>query len=640
MIIENFQIGFLECFKILIKNNPYFIKLINKDSDNVMIIISLFSIIIYFYIIFFIKKINQIANKNLNYNYLKNNIKNNFTLSISQENFQKIFTKNISFKNILYDFCKENIKKKYNLNNNMFVIITERDTQYSILFEKNHIIYQEINKNELLYYDEYYDIYNANLLINNKNNLQSIVLKEILNILDFFNIRLIIPIKNHNSYIIIFQNTYNIKKDFNNNDFEYFFLLIEYLKNCDDNLKSQSVYSKLIYENKIAELNLIEENNIYQKNYKDLNAKINQIEQVFIYDNNKNNIKIFSQKNSKFNSEYIKILENNPVKEIYNNLSFTFNKNNKEISILSNEKILINNNYGSIHTIFSFFKKENNNIKFLLKNEKINLIFESSEDLIDQHKYFFNNFYNNYNIKIIIINDNNAKSFFKIIEYTTQTECIYICLKSINFIKHITAIIQKLINFEKKYYIFFTNINNIKNNIQKKILELYLNIINNNIKLIKLFFIINQKNTLNLIDPEILSIANIININNISLNDIKKENFIEILKNYSENILKKNYSLEIIKEINNNYFVINLNTNIYLFFDFFEKIIEIHTSKNFLITSIDIFYINNAIKLKKNCLKNIFLMEKIGRICNFNYQKIATLLNINKSTVIKYYKNI
>lgn len=45
-----------------------------------------------------------------------------------------------------------------------------------------------------------------------------------------------------------------------------------------------------------------------------------------------------------------------------------------------------------------------------------------------------------------------------------------------------------------------------------------------------------------------------------------------------------------------------------------------------------------AIKMGNEAMNNIYLMNKIGYLYNFNYSKIAYLLGVHKSTINRYYK--
>ncbi len=646
IIIETFQIGFLEFFKILIQDNAYFRKLIAKDSDTIFTIISIFSTSIYIYIIYFIRIIKNITTANHNYSYLKDQSNNILELSITKKNIERIFIENNSLKNLIHEFCIENIKNKYNLNANMFEIIDKNNELYTSLFNENSLFYQEINLNKLIYYDFYYDMYHANLLMENNKNFKNKFLKTILDILDKFNIRLIIPVyqsEKINNYFIFSQSTFTLKKNFNENDFKYLFSLIKYLNDSSINLMSNSFYSKLIYENKVAELNLLENNKIHENNFKKLNDKIKQIEQIFIYENNKQNIKSFTKQQSILINENLNFIHKNKKIEdkFSNNLDFIFHKfPNNELTILSSEKINLNFYTGSMHSIFPFFKKQNEKIEFILENNKINSILQIEFKEMAKHIEFFNSFYNDYNIKIIINKINHAKSFYKIISYVSQSECIYVSLKNINNIESIENIFYKLLKSANQYYIFFTYINEISSQLQKKIIEIYLkNFIENNNTLIKIFFIINEEKDLSLINNEIITMSKIIILEKIIIKNINQNNLSIILTNYSNYILKKNYSTNIIQLINTNYYNQKSKINFYTFLDFFEKIIYFYSLNISKINNSNEFYINEATKLEKKALKNIFLMDKIGNIFNFNFEKIATLLNTSKSTINKYYKN-
>ena len=605
-----------------------------------------FSTIIYISIISLINKINDITSINCNYTYLKEEESDNFSLSISKENIKRIFIENNSLKNLIYEFCLENLEKKYQLKKNMFMIINKKNFEYNILFNCQSLFYQEITACQLIYYDNYYDIYHAQLLIDDEISMKIKLLKTILDLLDNFNIRLIIPIYNLekiDSYFILFQNTSNIKNNFNESDFKYFFYLINYLKNLNKYLKSNSFYSKLIYENKIAELNVSENNELHEKNYKKLNEKTEQIEQMFIYENNKNTMKYFTQKVSHASHEYLNLIHKNKKLEdkFTDNLNFIFTKNKtNHVAILSNEKIHLNNHTGSFYTSFAFFQEREGHVTFLLDNEKINYILPPEYNELLSHRDFFNTFDSDFKIKIIINNSNNSKSFFKIISYIAQAECIYFSLKNINNLNVIDNILNTLIQSEKKYYLFFTNIDTNSSILQKHIIYIYLNeIIKKNDIQIKIFFILNKENNFKLINNEVISMGKIITLDLLLIKNINPENLYLILKNYGNYILKKDYSIYIIEKIYKDYFSKKLNTDLYAFFDFFEKIIDFYLIENIKINNDDFFYINQASELEKEALKNIFLMEKIGHLYNFNNEKIAKLLNINKSTVSKYYQN-
>lgn len=646
IIIENFQIGFLEFFKILIYDNQYFRKLIAKDSDTLIAISSFFSTTIYLCIIFFINIVQKIIFTNYNYSYLKNQKNNLFYLSVTKENMAKIFIENNPLKNLIYLFALENIKYKYNLQNNMFAVIEKNNLKYEIFFNSESFIYQHIDNNKLIYYDLYYDIYHAQLLAEN-DNLKNELFKNILVTLDDLNIRLIIPIYKMNSldsYFVVFQNTFNIKNDFNEADFKYFFDCIKYLDDCNNALQLDSFYSKLIFENKIADLNVLANNEIYENNYKKLNEQVEQIKQLFIYENSKNTIKHFVAKSPGIATEYLNFIHKNKKTEdrFSNHLNFIFKKNEQaNLAILSTEKIQLNTFVGSLYCIFPFFKKDNDSVQFSLDVEKINSIFPFECHVLDSHRYFFNFFHTDFKIKIIIHNSSNAKSLHKIISYISESQCVYLSLKNIYNIELVKDIFNKLLKPEIKYYVFFTDINYSSLIIQKNILDAYLHyIVNKNYIFIKIFFLVPDIKFLSHIHNAIVIKSKITNLNLISVKNINKELLTIILKNYSYYILKKIYSLSIIEKINKDYYESKLDINFYTFLDFFEKIVEYYALKDIEFDENDIFYINQGAKLEKEALKNIFLMEKLANLYNFNFEKIAKLLNLSKSRISKYYQNI
>ncbi len=646
IIIENFQIGFLEFFKILIYDNQYIRKLIEKDSDLLFTITSFFSTIIYVCIIFFIKIVQKVALTNYNYSYLKTQTGDLFSLSITKENMEKIFIENNPLKNLIYLFCLENLKNKYNLQNNMFAIIEKTNLQYKSFFDANALIYQKIEANQLIYYDVYYDIYHANILIQN-DNIKNELFKNILTQLDTLNIRVIIPIYKMNlleSYFVIFQNTFHIKKDFDESDFKYFFGLVKYLDECDKKLQLDSFYSKLIYENKIADFNVLANNEVYESNYKKLNDQVSEIKQLFIYENNKNTIKYFMQKSINISNEFFSFIHKNKKIEdrFADNLPFIFKKNEQaNLAILSSEKIQLNSFMCSMYSIFPFFKKENDVVQFALENDKINSIFPAESRELDAHRDFFNFFYSDFRVKIIINNTGNARSFYKIISYVSQAKCVYISLKNIYTLEGLQDVFNTLFESEIKYYVFFTDIDNLSLCIQKNILDFYLNyIVSKNYIFIKIFFLLLEEKSLSFIHEAIIIKSKIISLHLIPVKNVGQNMITAILKNYSDYILKKSYSLDVIEKITEDYYLRTGDSNFYYFLDLFEKIIDCYSLKDIVLDEDDMFYINQAIKLEKEALKNIFLMEKLGNLYNFNFEKIAKLLNLSKSRVIKYYRSI
>jgi hypothetical protein len=56
------------------------------------------------------------------------------------------------------------------------------------------------------------------------------------------------------------------------------------------------------------------------------------------------------------------------------------------------------------------------------------------------------------------------------------------------------------------------------------------------------------------------------------------------------------------------------------------------------INELDNYNIEEAVRLEHKALENIFLMRKIGILYDFNVIKIAKLLNVNKSTISRYYQ--
>ncbi len=622
-----------------INNNIIYFKI--NYLYQILYIMPFISLLNYFSIFFIIVTAKKAINKSFDIN---NNL--NYDIKFTEKDIYKITSNHTFFYDFLLLIIKKNINSKLKITDSMSVIIYKNHF-YKELFNENNIIYKEILKNKIISYDHYYNIYNAYILIKNNFNFSELELyiKEIISELEKYNIRLISPfyIKNQLiGYLVINQNSFNIKKQLTTSDLSNLYNLSNYIDFCYEKLTNNLLYTQLNYQKKISEQNLIENNYKYDEIYKKLNEKIPEINQIFIYENHKKIYKIF---NNTENIEIVNFISNihkndtlidsNKIQPKY----FFLENQNTSCAILCSGKITLHKHYASFYTIIPFIRNEYGLLYNLYYHNRIDTIFPYYDKYLNNDKSFFSCYDNNFNIKIIIIAEQ-ANSFFKIINYFSnivQFQCIYISCKNLNKnnFQKIFDYYNYILEDNKKYYIFFTYIEAKSYIYQKYILDKYIEYIFKSKDIfIKLFFIINNEDELKNINQEIIQIAKCLTIKTTNQKEIKHEILEIIIKNYTNKILNKEFSIEIIKEFINNNFNDKFN-NIYSFIDLFEQNIIIEEQKN--IKHTNEFYIEEAIRLKRESLKNTVLMNELLKKYN-NYTIIAKLIGVHKSTISRYFK--
>jgi hypothetical protein len=647
-LIKNILYDFLIIFFdicLFFNINNYFYIIDTFNIYQILYIISSLSLINYFSIFFII----FVAKKEISTCFIFNNNLDDSIFFSTLDSF-KIISHDVSFYYFLLSIIKKNMKKKLGITDQMNGIILYNNKDYSGLFDENNIIYKEIIKKKIISYDYYYNILNAYLFI--KNNINSEVLEEkVIDIvfeLEKYNIRLITPfyINNKlNGYLILFNSSFVIKKILTHSDVSILYNLSNYITFTHEKLTNNIFYTQLTYQKKISECNLIENNSKYSQMFKKINEKIKDIRQVFVYENKKKILKFFSNiEDSELINHISNIHENQQIVQPnkLNQRYIFININNVSYSILSSGKITLHKHYASFYTILPFIKKEFGLLYNLYYHDRIDTIFSYDDKFLNNDKIFFSSFDDSFNIKIIMI-DLKSNSFLKMISYFSNCilfDSIYISFENINEYnyKKIFDYYNYLLYENKKKYIFFIDIEKESKIYQKYILDAYINYVlkTDNIA-IKLFFMIFSENQFKNIHQELIQISSYISLKISNQKEINYNFLLIILNNYSNKILNKKFTLEHIDNFIKEYFNDKVN-NIYDFIDLFEKNILVASCQNILID--ESAYIKEAIKLKRESLKNIILMKELLKIYKNNYTKIASLIEVHKSTVSRYFKNI
>lgn len=641
VLLEYYQLNIMQFFKIL---NLYDSAEIEQQSNQFLDIISLFSFTIYIAIFYFIKNIKGIMNKK--YIYLSSRQKINKFLFIGVNDIININLQEKSFLDFVLMVALQNIQKKLSLTSEVFFIFqTPTKDTANDLFEETHCLYTPAKKEKVLFYDDYYNYLYAMYLNDDLESPESIYKKTLLHSLEENKMRVLIPINQKEQlfcFLCISFHSFSKKLSLNDNDIEYCYDIAKYIEATLEKVCKDPFYLRLTYENKIIELNLEENNNLFQQFYLDIKTKISKICQIIVTEDKKQSLSIYAPDHMEVDDIIKMIHTNSKDKDIEHcQEEFVFSESEKgQISIFSSPKIKLGKIKISIHTCLPFLNRKSSILSIALAKKKIDDIFPESMHTLKEDKFFFCQFDLNYSIKIIINIENKHTSFFKIIDYISEIACVYISLNNAHINqKKILEYYNYLLHSDKKYYIFFTDLEMNNYDFQYKLLDLYINyVIETTTAIIKLFFVIKNENEIKQVHYKIIQMSSSLlfkpsSIINITLNDI-----LEIVKNYSWFILKKKYTQEILqKYAQENYFLLKENISLYNFLDLFEKTIQGYTLKNIPSTHSREFYIKEGARLGKAAFKNIILMDELLRIYDNNYTHIALLLTVHKSSVSRYF---
>jgi hypothetical protein len=643
-ILYDYFIIFFDILGFLTSNSYYFYIVHMFNIYQLLYSILFLSLINYFAIFFII----FIAKKETSTSLSIDNDLNSILIFSTEDSF-KIIAHDVSFYNFLLSIVKKNIKLQLKIRDQMSAVILNDNKYYAALFDENNCIYKEIVKKKIISYDYYYNILNSYLFI--KNNLVYEGIEEkithIVFELEKYNIRLMSAFYINNKlagYLVVFNNSFIVKRVLTEIDVFILYNLSNYITFSHEKLTKSVFYTQLNYQKKISECNLIENNYKYLEIFRKINDKIKDVRQIFVYENKKKILKIFSNNEDPALLSYIatvhkdeQIIDGNKLHAKY---IFT-NVDNKSYSILSSGKITLDKHYASFYTILPFIRKEFGLLYNLYYHDRIDTIFCYDDKVLDNDKIFFSSFDNNFNMKIITI-DFKANSFFKLMTYFSNFvgfDSIYISFENLNEhnFKKIFDYYTYILEENKRYYIFFTEIEKETKVYQKYILDAYVNyILRTQTVSIKLFFIIFNPDELKHLHQELIQLATYITLKINNHKGINHDFLSIMLNNYSTKIINKKFTHAVVNEFIKNYFDEKIN-NVYSFIDMFEKNILIEYSQNKLTD--DTSYIKEAVKLKKESLKNIILMKELLRIYKNNYTKIASVIEVHKSTISRYFKN-
>lgn len=646
--IEIFQISFLEFGRFFFKKNIDYFYIMKSDSDNLFMLLCTFNIILYFCVINFFYASRKILEDNYNYSLIYNKIYSQKDIFITMEDSVEFLNYNQYLPGFLFNNVFKNIAKKYNLSVDDVVLIDCNNDLYKCLFDINSIFYKYLIENKIIYYDIIFDLCSVHYICELKEyNMQKQEIDIILALLDRFSIKIIMPVLIHKNlvekYFVIFNRAKNVYVRYKEDDFKYFVSYMQYLVDIENKFGEFFLYSKFLYLKKVSEFNFIENDFQHDKMYQHVVDNIGNIKQGFLYEDKKSIIK-YNFNNTFENFSFFDFLHKKRAVELdfSNQLNkYIFLDSNKYYVVASNNKVLIGRYTLSFYTYLSFAKVKNNILEYIIPWNNVYSIFPLYADYLYEFIDFFYFLQNNYHIKIISFRYSKLPIFQKILRYILSD--ISLMIVSFKDIEHrmeeIYAKIDEVCELNKKIFFWIVDIS--PNTIiwQNKFLHYFIkkSIQYTYLPVKIIFCVLNAGDEFSFVSHEILSLAKIMHWKDFKVGDIKSEDMIIILKNYSINIMKKNCSIKLIKEILDLCYDINLNSDLYSFINYFFIVLDVYIIKKQGDDEETTQYIQKAIQMGKQALSNVYLMNKLGSFYNFHYSKIAHLLQVNKSTISRYY---
>jgi hypothetical protein len=647
MLFELFQVGFLDVGRFLMNKNATYQAIMRSDSDNLFICLCWFSTLFHCYLIYFLKSVDKILMIKCNFTDIHTYHPIPVSIKIKKYTISQVLLHNVEIYHFLLQEISNNIGDKYTIpKSKIKFIFNNQQGQYQELFDQKTKFYECIMNNKAVYYDAFidlkdsYHIYDIPKYLYEKHNVEAIV-----NLLEKLSIRIVLPIINNNQLegcLIIENSSHEMTtKKFYNEDIEYLLSLIHYIKSIKLKFTNFYLYSKFLYVKRIAEYSYIENDQQYKNIYKDINKDISHFYEGFICEDKKKTLRSFFSYNFE-NTDYFKSIHKN--KELNTDLSDIFQKDiffkdNKYMTVLSNNKVNFGKYTLSFYIILPFAKITNNKLEYIINKNKINNIFPLYSDYFNSSISFFIQLQSNFYIKIIVYDKHQSFIFKKIVNYVCSDFIIkYISLANIeNNFSDILKTFNEIYNLNKKVYIWLHDIKKNTFYFQNLILYYFVDkFIQSEQSNVKLFIITNNGHYSHISD-EFIAISKKIEKKDMLIKDILIHDLAIILKNYSIYIIKKNYSITLIQEIIDNSYDKNKNMTLYNFINYFFKIIDFYIANKGSPGDEDEQYILQAIKIGTEAMNNVYLMNKIGYLYNFNYCKIAYLLGVHKSTISRYY---
>lgn len=461
--------------------------------------------------------------------------------------------------------------------------------------------------------------------------------KKILAIMEKYNIVFFYPYHLYNLntyYIIIYSNEKNIYK-ITHNQICAIENTIIYLKNFYKEFIHYFYYGNIFFNNHITLLNIKENTENFNYYCQFIAERIKKTYHVTIFSDN---------------NEYEKIIHhNNPPPHI---LQYAINKIS---SIEKKNNFSEYNHHDTVdqYTIIQSTINKKKNIfytahilPFTLENNQysdnfnfyyiLTTMFTTPNILENNDINFFISLFAGFKCKIIFTPHMESFIFMKLLTMLAQASEYDIY--NFNFETDDINIFFNQLDQKKNQKVIILCKGILINNIDKqdKFHKKYIDfIIKNDTSRIK-WFIFSSLESLTTFSKSIIDIADYISYHSF-LTTIKDNTILSIitifntlLKNQTNTRLEQQY-LELTKKM-------NLKTKINNIYEIYDQYYQLHiTNEEESLLFKSEYYTTKALSLKKECLKDEILMQKLLIIYK-NYSKLATILEVHKSTISRYFK--
>lgn len=600
---------------------------------------------------FFAKKIEKILNfdqeKNKDLESIEDLKKEEFIIDIKSitEKSNNEFT----IKDIVDSFIKKTVSKILKVPIeyiNVDLSNQEENIYLSEISNSNKNFENYIKKNSIVLLDEI-----EAFLFLSKNEIENEKLIPIKDFLKKNNIDAFFSFKsgdNIDGVIIIEKQSFILEeKNYNEENIEKIIYLLEQIKIFKKNFNHRKNLDIVNFKSKKLEDFAKYITNVHENIILNLNNTFLKVKSHFL---------IFQKKRIKWLSEekpdFSKNLEDLIKKKYYS--EYLIKDTKPIIHREKNHTFIINKikeNKNDIFSIFVFpfsfvdFNQHKFMLTFTETGKKINELIPGNNNLFFEYKNKLISILSEYRPNILIYENTKIDYTTNIFKKIEDIECLKYSYKELNNENYIKEVFNSKINeflekSLKKLFIIINGFEKINSNFQKLILEEYIKkedkIFKEKKVKLKIIFIISSIQDLTYLNSDIINISMIYDLSSIKIKDIlqdEKEKFIEKICN---NILDIKISTEqaigvfnIIKEQIEDF-------SFYNFIQFLENYFsEYKKDSNIPIES----YVQKAIMLGKNSLKDPELMFSLAKIYNSNYSKLAKTLGIHKSSVSRFFKN-
>jgi hypothetical protein len=543
----------------------------------------------------------------------------------------------VSTQDFLYTFLEENIPSNYYSFFSSLVVVSKENLQKK--YKKYELIFEYITSyNNYISYDFLEENYQKWLITKQLDiSLPLLCLKKLIRIYESNKIKIVyrLAIDKENEYYVFFHKKENIESPIREDLLKKIGLGIKYALFLLQSIKKNELYNKLIYKKLNLEENINLQQKLFDKNYKTLNASLNNI-QITLTTKKKRDFLFFSNKDiSQKEKEFLKTHYKEQKKSEKKELSVSFLQKPYEQTVTTG-KVAVKNNQFSYYIKLPFLYEQKINRNIFLTKVCDEVLLPNT--FLRNDKKFFLSLVANSNIQILIAPSFKAKSFITILSLFAKKIEYEISFLSLD--QKDESQYEKLFSYylyqlhSKKHYIFFiTGVTERNQEYQKKLIMTYISLaIELKINIKKIYIIIDSIQEAHLIHKSIYQYSS---IDYFHSQNIKRENGEDIYsfifhyyKQAAYEPPKKETFFTFIKEhtpLKNIYHYID-------FFDSYKKKAKYHTTHREEIESKE-----EAITLGKDALKNKHLMNTLKKMYKYS-ATIAKLLGVHKSTVTRFFK--